>query len=253
MLASPKLPQRGEVNLRLCSSAGEALPKDIGERFTAHYGCEIIDGIGSTEMLHIFLSNAPGRVAYGTTGRPVPGYEVELRGEDGRAVADGEIGDLYVRGPSAALLYWANRAKSSETFQGEWTKTGDKYLRDADGNYVYAGRSDDMLKVSGQYVSPFEVEATLVKHPAVLEAALIGTPDENGLTRSKAFVVLKAGQSASPALEAELKAFVKGELAPHKYPRSIEFIAELPKTATGKIQRFKLREREAASASPPRA
>ena len=143
-------------------------------------------------------------------------------------------------------MYWANRAKSCETFQGGWTKSGDKYVRNADGNYVYAGRSDDMLKVSGQYVSPFEVEATLSKHPVVLEAAVIGTPDENGLTRSKAFVVLKQGQAPSPELEAELKAFVKGELAPHKYPRVIEFIAELPKTATGKIQRFKLRELEAA-------
>jgi benzoate-CoA ligase len=246
MLASPKLPKRDQVALRLCSSAGEALPKELGERFTAHYGCEIVDGIGSTEMLHIFLSNVPGGVAYGTTGSPVPGYEVELRGEDGRPVADGEIGDLYVRGPSAALHYWGNRAKSAETFQGAWTKTGDKYQRDAAGRYVYAGRSDDMLKVSGQYVSPFEVEATLMKHPAVLEAAVIGTPDENGLTRSKAFVVLKAGQSPSPALEAELKAFVKGELAPHKYPRLLEFIAELPKTATGKIQRFKLRDMETA-------
>jgi benzoate-CoA ligase len=249
MLASPKLPKRDEVALRLCSSAGEALPREIGERFTAHYGCEIVDGIGSTEMLHIFLSNVPGRVAYGTTGVPVPGYEVELRGEDGRPVPDGEIGDLYIRGPSAALMYWGNRAKSAETFQGGWTKSGDKYRRDAAGNYVYAGRSDDMLKVSGQYVSPFEVEATLVKHPAVLEAALIGTPDADGLTRSKAFVVLKPGQAASPELEAELKSFVKGELAPHKYPRHIEFIAELPKTATGKIQRFKLREREAERAA----
>jgi benzoate-CoA ligase len=249
MLASPKLPKRAEVALRLCSSAGEALPREIGERFTAHYGCEIVDGIGSTEMLHIFLSNVPGRVAYGTTGVPVPGYEIELRGEDGRPVADGEIGDLYIRGPSAALMYWGNRAKSAETFQGGWTKSGDKYRRDEAGNYVYAGRSDDMLKVSGQYVSPFEVEATLVKHPAVLEAALIGTPDADGLTRSKAFVVLKPGQAASPELEAELKSFVKGELAPHKYPRLIEFIAELPKTATGKIQRFKLREREAERAA----
>ena len=244
MLASPNLPARSAVALRLCSSAGEALPRDLGERFTAHYGCEIIDGIGSTEMLHIFLSNRPGSVAYGTTGRPVAGYEVELRGEDGRPVAEGEIGELYIRGPSAALMYWANRAKSCETFQGVWTKSGDKYLRDADGNYVYAGRSDDMMKVSGQYVSPFEVEATLVRHPAVLEAAVIGTPDENGLTRSKAYVVLKAGQPPSSALEAELKAFVKGQLAAYKYPRLIEFIAELPKTATGKIQRFKLRERE---------
>jgi benzoate-CoA ligase len=248
MLASPNLPARNEVALRLCSSAGEALPKDIGERFTARYGCEIIDGIGSTEMLHIFLSNRPGDVAYGTTGKPVPGYRVELRGEDGKPVADGEIGDLFIQGPSSALMYWANRAKSAETFQGGWTKSGDKYLRDANGNYVYAGRSDDMLKVSGQYVSPFEVEATLVKHPAVLEAAVIGTPDENGLTRSKAFVVLREGRAASPELEAELKAFVKGELAPYKYPRAIQFIAELPKTATGKIQRFRLREMEAARA-----
>ncbi len=248
MLASPKLPKRDEVALRMCSSAGEALPKDIGDRFTKHYGCEIIDGIGSTEMLHIFISNAPGRVAYGTTGLPVPGYEIELRGDDGHIVADGEIGDLYIRGPSSALFYWGNRTKSCETFQGGWTRSGDKYQRDAQGNYVYAGRSDDMLKVSGQYVSPFEVEATLVKHPAVLEAALIGVPDEDGLTRSKAFVVLKTGQAPSDALEAELKAFVKGELAPHKYPRMLEFIPELPKTATGKIQRFRLREREAAKA-----
>jgi benzoate-CoA ligase len=246
MLASPNLPARKDVALRLCSSAGEALPKEIGERFTAHFGCEVIDGIGSTEMLHIFLSNRPGQVAYGTTGRPVEGYDIELRGEDGKPVADGQIGDLFIRGPSAALMYWTNRAKSAETFQGAWTKSGDKYFRDAAGNYVYAGRTDDMLKVSGQYVSPFEVEATLVRHPAVLEAAVIGVPDENGLTRSKAFVVLKPDHAASPELEAELKAFVKGELAPYKYPRGIEFIAELPKTATGKIQRFRLREMEAA-------
>jgi Acyl-CoA synthetases (AMP-forming)/AMP-acid ligases II len=161
-------------------------------------------------------------------------------------VADGAIGDLFIRGPSAALMYWGNRAKSAETFQGAWVKSGDKYQRNPDGDYVYAGRTDDMLKVSGQYVSPFEVEATLVRHPAVLEAAVIGVPDENGLTRSKAFVVLKAGREASAALEAELKGFVKGELAPYKYPRAIEFIAELPKTATGKIQRFRLREMEAA-------
>jgi benzoate-CoA ligase len=248
MLAAPNPPAKADIALRLCSSAGEALPKDIGERFTARYGCEVIDGIGSTEMLHIFLSNRQGRVCYGTTGQPVAGYEIELRGEDGRPVADGEIGDLYIRGPSAALMYWASRAKSCETFQGGWTKSGDKYSRDAAGNYVYAGRSDDMLKVSGQYVSPFEVEATLVKHPAVLEAAVIGTPDENGLTRSKAFVVLKPGNAPSAELEAELKSFVKGQLAPYKYPRVIAFIAEPPKTATGKIQRFKLRELESANA-----
>jgi benzoate-CoA ligase len=247
MLASPDLPARASVRLRLCSSAGEALPRDIGERFTAHYGCEILDGIGSTEMLHIFVSNRPGDVRYGTTGRPVDGYEIELRGEDGRPVADGEIGDLYINGPSAALLYWGNRAKTRDTFRGAWTKSGDKYVRDTDGYYTYAGRSDDMLKVSGQYVSPFEVEATLVQHAAVLEAAVIGVPDDHGLTRTKAYVVLKPGREPGGALADELQAFVKSRLAPHKYPRSIEFIPELPKTATGKIQRFRLRERESGT------
>ena len=249
MLAAPDLPARAEIALRLCSSAGEALPADIGERFTARLGCEIVDGIGSTEMLHIYLSNIPGQVRYGTTGWPVPGYSIELRGEDGRPVADGETGDLYIDGPSAALMYWRNRAKSRETFQGAWTKSGDKYVRNPDGSYTYAGRSDDMLKVSGIYVSPFEVESTLVQHPAVLEAAVIGVADEEGLTRAKAYVVLKAGAAAS---EDELKAFVKERLAPYKYPRRIEFIAELPKTATGKIQRFKLRDLEKSASSAPR-
>ena len=194
MLVSPALPKRSEVALRLCSSAGEALPRELGERFSAHFGCELIDGIGSTEMLHIFLSNRPGDVHYGSTGKPVPGYTIELRGDDGRPVPDGEVGDLYIGGPSAALMYWGNRDKSRDTFQGAWTKSGDKYVRNADGTYTYSGRSDDMLKVSGQYVSPFEVEATLVQHAAVLEAAVIGVPDAEGLTRAKAFVVLKPGQ-----------------------------------------------------------
>jgi benzoate-CoA ligase len=245
MLASPKLPARNEVALRLCSSAGEALPREIGERFTAHYGCEIIDGIGSTEMLHIFISNAPGDVRYGTSGKPVPGYVIEIRDEAGRPIeAPNLIGDLYIRGPSSALMYWQDRAKSDSTFQGGWTRSGDKYERDGDGYYVYSGRSDDMLKVSGQYVSPFEVEATLVQHPAVLEAALIGVSDEQGLTRPKAYVVLKQADGAGDALADELKQFVKAKLAPHKYPRLLEFVAELPKTATGKIQRFRLRELE---------
>ncbi|WP_432261066.1 benzoate-CoA ligase family protein [Cupriavidus sp. TMH.W2] len=246
MLASPALPARAEVALRLCSSAGEALPADIGQRFTAHFGCEIIDGIGSTEMLHIFLSNRPGQVRYGTTGWPVPGYAIELRDEDGRPVPDGEIGDLYIQGPSAAMMYWANREKSRETFRGGWTKSGDKYVRNPDGSYSYAGRSDDMLKVSGIYVSPFEVEATLVQHPAVLEAAVIGVPDHEGLIKTKAFVVLKAGARLG---DGELKAFVKERLAAYKYPRAIEFVETLPKTATGKIQRFMLRERELQAAA----
>ncbi len=241
MLAAANLPRRDEVALRLVSSAGEALPADLGERFKAHFGIDIVDGIGSTEMLHIFLSNRPEKIRYGTTGWPVPGYEIELRGESGAPVADGEPGDLYIQGPSSALMYWGNRAKTRDTFQGGWTKAGDKYIHNADGSYTYCGRSDDMLKVSGVYVSPFEVEATLVQHPAVLEAAVVGKQDADGLTKTKAFVVIKAGEQVS---EDELKSFVKDRLAPFKYPRYIEFIAELPKTATGKIQRFKLRALE---------
>src|SRR5271166_1569363 len=241
MLASPALPKREEVGLRLVSSAGEALPAEIGERFKRHFGVDIVDGIGSTEMLHIFLSNRPDKVRYGTTGWPVPGYDIELRGEGGDATADGEPGDLYIHGPSSALMSWGKRDKTRETFQGGWTKSGDKYIRNGDGSYTYAGRSDDMLKVGGVYVSPFEVEATIVQHPAVLEAAVIGAPDAEGLIKTKAFVVLRPGEQVD---EAELKNFVKDRLAPFKYPRAIEFIAELPKTATGKIQRFKLREME---------
>ena len=247
MLAHADLPSKSEVALRLCSSAGEALPRDIGERWSARFGAEIIDGIGSTEMLHIFLSNRPGDVRYGSTGKAVPGYQVELRDEEGRPMApnaDGsiDIGALYVQGPSAALMYWNNREKSRDTFQGAWVKSGDKYSRDADGYYTYAGRNDDMLKVSGIYVSPFEVEATLVQHPAILEAAVIGKTDSDGLTKTKAFVVLKPGQALD---EDGVKSFCKEHLAPYKYPRYIEFVDELPKTATGKIQRFKLREQEA--------
>ncbi len=245
MLASPELPAKSQVKLRLCSSAGEALPREIGERFTAHFGCEVIDGLGSTEMLHIFLSNRPGDVHYGSTGHAVPGYRLKLVDEDGAESKPGEIGDLFVAGPSAALMYWGQRDKSRATFQGEWTQTGDKYSIDERGCYVYAGRSDDMLKVSGVYVSPFEVEATLMQHPAVLECAVIGILDADGLTKTKACVVRKPGAAVD---EAELKAFVKERLAAYKYPRVIEFIAELPKTATGKIQRFRLREWANASA-----
>ena len=241
MLASPALPARASVALRMCSSAGEALPGEIAQRFKNHFDCDIVDGIGSTEMLHIFISNRPGDIRYGTTGKPVEGYRIELRGEDGLPIEVGEIGDLYIHGPSAALMYWQNPEKSADTFCDGWTKSGDKYSVDADGYYTYAGRSDDMLKVSGMYVSPFEVESTLMQHPSVLEAAVIGKLDAEGLTKSKAYVVLKPDQYAT---EDELKAFVKTLLAPYKYPRFIEFVSELPKTATGKIQRFRLRELE---------
>jgi benzoate-CoA ligase len=245
MLASPVLPLAQAMALRLVSSAGEALPADIGQRFKAHFGVDIVDGIGSTEMLHIYLSNLPERVRYGTTGWPVPGYDIALRDDAGQPVPDGETGELFIRGPSAAMLYWGNREKTIETFQGAWTRSGDKYIRNADGSYTYSGRSDDMLKVSGVYVSPFEVESTLIEHPSVLEAAVIGTLDADGLTKTKAYVVRKAGHEVSAE---ELKAFVKDRLAPFKYPRMIEFVSELPKTATGKIQRFKLRALSAGRA-----
>ena len=242
MLAAADIPPADELDLRLAVSAGEALPADLAQRFTRQFGIDVIDGIGSTEMLHIYISNRAGAVRYGSSGSPVPGYDIELRGDDGTAVADGEIGDLYVRGPSAALMYWNNRAKTRDTFQGEWTRSGDKYVRNEDGSYTCSGRTDDMLKVSGMYVSPFEVEATLAQHPAVLESAVIGKIDDEGLVKSKAFVVLGDAQQASAD---ELKAFVKERLAAYKYPRFIEFVDELPKTATGKIQRFRLRAREA--------
>ncbi len=229
--------------LRVCTSAGEALPKDVGERFRARSGVDILDGIGSTEMLHIFLSNRPGEVRYGTTGRVVPGYELRLLDESGQEVGPGVVGDLWVSGPSSATQYWNKRELSRATFQGRWTRTGDHYLRDEEGFYTYQGRSDDMLKVGGIYVSPFEVEAALVEHPAVLECAVVGDRDESDLVKPRAFVVLRGGHEASEELAAALKAHVKERLAPYKYPRWIEFTAELPKTATGKIQRFKLRVR----------
>ncbi len=243
LLASPDLPRRGELAMRLCTSAGEALPADIGRRWTEHFGVEILDGIGSTEMLHVFLSNSPGAVRYGTTGKPVPGYELRLLDEKGNPVAPGEMGELQVSGPTAALAYWNNREKTRATFQGAWTRCGDKYSVDADGYYVYAGRSDDMLKVSGIYVSPVEVESALITHPAVLEAAVIGKSDEEQLIKPIAFVVLKSGHEPTDSLAGELQQHVKSRLAPFKYPRWIEFIDELPKTATGKIQRFRLRAR----------
>jgi len=252
MLAAPGLPARETVSIRVCTSAGEALPRDIGDRFRAHFGCDILDGIGSTEMLHIFLSNHPGEVRYGTTGKPVPGYELKLLDEQGQPCPPGEIGDLYIRGPSAALMYWANREKSRDTFVGDWTRSGDKYMQDADGYYVYCGRSDDMLKVGGIYVSPFEVEAALSQHEAVLEAAVIGVADADQLIKPKAFVVLRPGHTWHDGMAGELQAFVKSRLAPYKYPREIECVDELPKTATGKIQRFRLRQREEAKRhSPP--
>jgi benzoate-CoA ligase len=241
LLASPELPKREELNLRCCTSAGEALPPDVGRRWLAHTGVDILDGLGSTEMLHIFLSNRPGEVRYGTSGKPVPGYQIRLVDEDGNPAPKGEIGELHVAGPTGAACYWNNRDKSRSTFLGSWTKSGDKYIESEDGYFTYCGRADDMLKVSGIWVSPFEVEAALASHEAVLEAAVVGHADENGLIKPKAFVVLRPNVAQAAELGSALQQHVKSRLAPYKYPRWIEFVPELPKTATGKIQRFKLR------------
>ena len=244
LLADPQnVPSNGSARLRLCVSAGEPLPRDIGERWKARFGVDILDGLGSTEMLHIFLSNRPGDVRYGTTGRAVPGYELAIVDENDRPVPPGELGELKVSGPSSAIGYWNNRARSVRTFRGPWTFTGDKYREDERGDFVYCGRADDMLKVSGMWVSPAEVEAALVGHDSVLEVAVVGREDEHGLTKPQAFVVVRPGVTASPALVEELQRYVKDRLAPYKYPRWIEFLEALPKTATGKIQRFKLRGR----------
>src|SRR5258708_24067379 len=222
--------------------AGGAPPADLGRRWRERFGTDILDGIGSTEMLYIFISNRPTDVRYGASGKPVSGYEVKVADEHGNPVKPGEIGDLYVSGPTSALLYWRKRERTRETFQGRWTKSGDKYSVDQDGYYVYAGRSDDMLKVSGHYVSPFEVEAALMSHADVLEAAIVGVPDEHQLIKPKAYIVLKDAGRGSAALAEALQQHVKDQLSPYKYPRWIEFMAELPKTATGKIQRYKLRD-----------
>ena len=243
LLADPSLPQPDRTALRRCLSAGEALPEEVGRTWRERMGVDILDGIGSTEMLHIFLSNRPGEVVYGTTGRAVPGYALKLVGDAGVEVGPGEAGDLWVSGPSAATCYWNRRDLSLATFHGPWSRTGDRYALRDDGFYVYQGRSDDMLKVGGVYVSPFEVEGALVAHAAVLEAAVVGCEDENGLVKPKAYVVLKAHVAFYEGLADELKAHVKAKLAPYKYPRWVEFTAELPKTATGKIQRFRLRGR----------
>lgn len=240
MLAHIETTGKPEVTLRRCISAGEALPEEIGQKWRALMGTDILDGVGSTEMLHIFLSNAPGDVAYGTSGIPVPGYEVRLVDDKGQDVAPGEIGELLVKGQSAADGYWNKRAKSRETFEGVWTRTGDKYERTQTGRFVYCGRTDDMFKVSGIWVSPFEVEQALVTHPSVLEAAVVAARDDQGLEKPKAFVVLKDAPPA-PELEEDLKQRVKDRIGKWKYPRWIEFVEDLPKTATGKIQRFKLR------------
>ncbi|GAC1431523.1 MAG: benzoate-CoA ligase family protein [Ktedonobacteraceae bacterium] len=243
MLALPDAGKRFDFSsVRVCVSAGEALPADILRRWEQTFGVQILDGIGSTEILHIFISNRVGEIRPGSTGKLVPGYQAMITDEAGHAVQQGSIGNLLIAGDSITSQYWNKHEKTKNTLNGQWIATGDKYYQDADGYYWYCGRSDDMLKVGGQWVSPVEVENTLIAHPAVLEAAVVGAIDEEKLVKPKAYIVLKEGYVPSEALSDELKNFVKEKLALFKYPRTIKFLPELPKTATGKIQRFLLRD-----------
>jgi benzoate-CoA ligase family protein len=228
-------------SVRACVSAGEALPAAILERWRSHTGLDILDGIGSTEICHIFLTNRRGEIRPGSSGKPVDGYEVDIVDEKGRPVNDGELGDLIVRGDSTMGLYWNKHEATKAALNGDWIRTGDKYSRDADGFYVHSGRSDDMIKAGGIWVSPVEVEAAVIRHPSVLECAVIAIADEDGLDKPHAFVVLRSGFTANDAIAREVRELVKGLLAPYKCPRTIRFIAELPKTATGKLKRYELR------------
>ena len=242
MLAIDDAEQRFDTSsLRLSVSAGEALPPALFQRWLARFGVEILDGIGSTEIVHIFISNRSGRVKPGSTGEVVPGYEARIVDEEGRDLPPGETGDLLIKGDSICAFYWNKHEQSKETFQGQWIRTGDKYLRDEDGYFWYQGRSDDMLKVGGAWVSPVQVENALTEHPAVLESAVVGVADPAGLIKPKAYVVLKDAQQGSEELSVQLQKFVKERIGVYKYPRWIEFVPELPKTATGKTQRYKLR------------
>jgi len=243
MLALPDAEKRFDFSsVRTCVSAGEALPADILRRWREKFNIDILDGIGSTEILHIFISNRAGEVKPGSSGKLVPGYEALITDEGGHAVPQGEIGNLLIRGDSTTAYYWNKHEKTKDVINGHWIHTGDKYYQDAEGYYWYCGRADDMLKVSGQWVSPVEVEGVLIAHPAVLEVAVVGDMDADQLVKPRAYIILNQGYEPSEALANELKAFVKDRLVPFKYPRWIEFVSELPKTATGKIQRFKLRE-----------
>jgi len=233
--------ERAPLRLRRCVSAGEALPADVGRGWSDRFGVDILDGLGSTEMLGTFLSNRAEELRYGTSGKPVPGYDIRLVDDTGAVVAQGEMGELQVRGLTSAIMYWNDREQSRSTFLGEWTRSGDKYMQDKDGYYLYCGRRDDMLKVGGIYVAPLEVEGVLMSHPDVLEAAVAAWPDEDGLIRPKAFVVLKPSGQPSEAMALALREHCRSRLETFKYPRWIEFCTELPRTATGKIQRFKLR------------
>src|ERR671935_144864 len=233
-------------SVRQAVSAGEALPKALYERSKERFGVEILDGIGSTEILHIFISNRSGRVKPGSSGELVPGYEARIVEDSGAEVPDGSVGNLLIKGDSTCAYYWNKHERTKDTIEGQWIRTGDKFYRDTDGYYWYAGRADDMLKVGGIWVSPVEIENTLVEHPAVQEAGVIGRRDADNLEKPMAYVVLAKEYVASPELARELQDFVRSKIAEYKRPRWVEFVETLPKTATGKTQRFKLRETAAS-------
>jgi len=242
LLSKPELlPEAANARLRVCASAGEALPPELLRRWKERMGVDILDGLGSTEALHIFLSNREGEVRPASSGRPVNGYELRLVDDHGHLVKRGEPGHLEVSGPTTAMFYWNQRERTKDTFRGRWMRTGDKYRQDEHGYFHYEGRSDDLMKVGGIWVSPFEVESALLEHEAVLEVAVVGHADDDELIKPKAFVVLNEGREPSDELAQGLIRFVRERLAPYKRPRWVTFLDELPKTATGKIQRFKLR------------
>jgi benzoate-CoA ligase family protein len=228
-------------SVRICVSAGEPLPPSTMKGWKQRYNLDILDGIGSSEATHIFISNRMGDIKEGSTGKVVPGYEVKIADDGGRPLPPNEVGELFVKGDSLAHCYWNLHEENKRRFIGEWFKTGDKYYQDESGYFWYCGRSDDMIKAGGIWVSPIEIENVILQHDAISEVAVIGIPNTEGLEKPKAFIVLKSGHEPSEELKKELQQFVKKNLASYKYPRSIEFIDELPKTATGKIQRFKLR------------
>ena len=247
LLAHERVPDFDFSSVRLAVSAGEALPPALYERFKTRFGVEILDGIGSTEVLHIFISNRGGHVKPGTSGQLVAGYDAKIVDDEEQPVAVGEVGNLLVRGDSICSMYWNKHDQTRATIQGDWIRTGDKYSQDADGYFCYAGRCDDMLKVGGIWVSPMDVENALIEHPAVLECGVIGRCDQDRLVKPAAYVVLRDGIAGCPELAATLQDFVRGKLAEYKRPRWVEFVASLPKTATGKIQRFRLRQMDAGT------
>jgi acyl-coenzyme A synthetase/AMP-(fatty) acid ligase len=241
MVDHPRAAEQDLSCLRLATSAGEALPAELHRRWDEAFGVDLLDGLGTAEMWHIFLSNRPGDVRPGTLGKAVPGFDVEVRDDDGRPVPDGEVGWLWVRGGSRAIGYWHRMRRTMEAFRGEWYVSGDMVSRDADGVFTYAGRADDMLKVSGKWLAPGEVESCLLEHPAVAEVAVVGVAGASGLTVPRACIVRRNGEQPTDLLADELRSWVRDRLEAYKYPREIVFLDALPRTHLGKVDRAALR------------